>query len=614
MRYYGEDYKQHTINALDSVRDAVAGSDYAQIIRNTDVSTNNGTLKIECVQAGSNAYAQVDLVREKLNKLVTILRPFYDGVDETSDAVLKSAEKIAELLEETNTALVRMNSAINGIGEYTGTKVTPEILIDAGLDEEKCIKLKDDFWDKIISIRLANDKVSYSEAAAFVDYISALQKNGLPIPDIAKKHLDELFGVYIGMMQSFNPNMILTKDKERLEAIYNYYCIYHLGPNNNVTELSEQTLKNCIDVYELINPDAKKVTNVFFKDAYAMSDDVISSNVQCIKYTLYTADPEERDLMLYFMPLTKLNILEPGATACSNYIFPPVINLDLRDGNAALCCSFFHEFGHILDFFFFFSSNMFMNDMVQDLTNHMHNALAEMGISLPADQEQEVIDYFFTCENSNVINSDGYDWPYPSNWTTSQAMAYYQLKDYYGYKEYVYNPSEYASDDNKAYKIYTVNGYTNGFLYGTEEESTEDTSVCTAAAYYIDQAENKATSESEIPWYIDYRIISDSIGGLTNNQIGCTCYGHYANYDDILNDAAELLSYSNLHNQLELYDYFYNTDKDYSLTSSVAHEFFAENWEYDVFGFDKEITYNTFPSACQEYDKAKEAMFEAILG
>ena len=141
-----------------------------------------------------------------------------------------------------------------------------------------------------------------------------------------------------------------------------------------------------------------------------------------------------------------------------------------------------------------------------------------MGISLPADQEQEVIDYFFTCENSNVINSDGYDWPYPSNWTTSQAMAYYQLKDYYGYKEYVYNPSEYASDDNKAYKIYTVNGYTNGFLYGTEEESTEDTSVCTAAAYYIDQAENKAASESEIPWYIDYRIISDSIGGLTNNQ------------------------------------------------------------------------------------------------
>ena len=81
-----------------------------------------------------------------------------------------------------------------------------------------------------------------------------------------------------------------------------------------------------------------------------------------------------------------------------------------------------------------------------------------------------------------------------------------------------------------------------------------------------------------------------------------------------MNDAAELLSYSNLHNQLELYDYFYNTDKDYSLTSSVAHEFFAENWEYDVFGFDKEITYNTFPSACQEYDKAKEAMFEAILG
>ena len=130
MRYYGEDYKQHTINVLDSVRDAAAGSDYAQIIRNTDVSTNNGTLKIECVQAGSNAYAQVDLVREKLNKLVTILRPFYDGVDETATAAFTVSPNPAQGC-----------FMVEGQGRLTVTNILGQPLLTKEIDGKETIEL-----------------------------------------------------------------------------------------------------------------------------------------------------------------------------------------------------------------------------------------------------------------------------------------------------------------------------------------------------------------------------------------------------------------------------------------------------------------------------------------
>jgi hypothetical protein len=115
MRYYGEDYKKHITDSITNAHNSVDGSDYAQIIRNVDISSKNAGLKTECVNAGGTAYSHVDSIRGKLNNLVTVLTTFYDGVDDTADAILESAKKIRELLEETNSALVRMNEAVNGI-------------------------------------------------------------------------------------------------------------------------------------------------------------------------------------------------------------------------------------------------------------------------------------------------------------------------------------------------------------------------------------------------------------------------------------------------------------------------------------------------------------------
>lgn len=618
MRYYGEDYKQHIIKSINNVRDSVDVTDYAQIIRNVDVSAKNTGLKTECVNAGGNAYSQVSAFKGKLQHLITILRTFYNGADETSTAVWESARKIREIIKETNEALVRMNNAVNGIGVYKGTKVTSDVLKGAGLDEQKCAELKADIWDKLFTIQFKNGDISYDEAVSFVDYINNLQKSGLPVPDSAMKNADAAFGVYIDKMKSLDPDKIPAKDMERINAIYNYYCIYHLGPENKIEDLKVRALQNCITAYEIINPDAKKITDKFFEDAYTMYNDAVDYNILRIKYTLYTSDPEERDLMLYYLDndKVKLNVIESGVTPSCTYSDPPILNIDLRGGEINRCCAFFHELGHAIDCLSGFPSDKYMDDLVKDFKNHMHNALAEMGVNLKPDQEQEVIDYFFTCEGPNVINSKGIDSPYPSNWTTSQAMAYYKLKDYYGYVEYNYNPWEYASDNNRAYKKFTDKGYTNGVLYGSEEDLEDKKTSTTGnstADYYMNQGQNKP-DEKQKPWHNDYGIVSDVGGGLTNNQIGCTCSGHGAT---ITNNAGIIRSASDLRRQLKYYDYFYgdqntknNTDLDRTLKTSAAHEFFAENWEYEVMGFDRGPTRETFPTACQDFDNTKKAMIE----
>ena len=605
MRYYGEDYKLRITESLNKAHDSVTGSDYAQTIRNVDISAKNSGLKTECVNVGGAAYSHVDSIRVKLKNLVPVLLTFYEDADETSDAVLESAKKINELLKEVNDSLVKMDAAINGIGEYKGTKATLKTLKGAGLNETRCNETKAQFWNMIFYIQMANDAINSDEATVFVDYIAALQKSGQPIPDSDIKIADAIFGKYLGAKKLLPSNMLSPKDMERINAIYNYYCYYHLGPENRISDLSEQTLQNAVNAYEMINPDAKKVTNEFFKDAHALSEDVIDLNILRIKYALYTADPEERDLMLYCLPKVELNLLDPVknpeiTTPCCTYSSPPVITLDLRNGDALRCCSFFHELGHAMDGLFGFPSDNYVDDLVNDLKTHMHNALAEMGINLVADQEQEVIDYFFTSEGPNVVNSEGYDWSYPSNWTTSQAMAYYHLRDYYGYVEYDYNPAAYSSNNNEAYDVITYYGYTCGVSYTVADREVE---------YYMNVLPKS--------WHNDYSIVSDIGGGLTNYQIGGTCSTHGANSDDIPNDATIILSSSDLHDRLRYFDYYFssqNPDDDTDCVRirnlNIAKEFTAENWEYAVFGFDIGPTRDTFPTAYQDYVETREAMIE----
>ena len=617
MRYYGEEYKKHIRDSLTKVHDSVDGNDYAARIRRVDVSSKNMGHKIECVNAARNANSNVNSVKEKLQVLITLMGDFYDNTDEISDSVLGSAKKINSILKETNNALVRMDDAINGTGKYSGTKVTTETLKAAGLNTSKCDKLKTDL------------------AIDFVDYNRKLGLSNKPISTQEFKNMDAIFGKYISKIKALDPNKISAEDKERLEAIYTYYCNYHLGPNVDVREFSEQSLKNGIDAYELINPKAKQITDKFFKPAYAKGDSEIDLNVLRTKYALYTADPDERDVMLYYMPYMKLYILKPGEGAKTVYWDPPIICIDFKDkDDTGRCCAFFHEFGHGLDCLLDFPSDSYTDDLVLDLKKHMHDACVEMDIKLLPEQEQEVIDYFFTCENSNVVDSTGKDWPYPGSWTTGQVMAYYQLRKYYGYVEYEFNPGEYSSDDNKAFKVKYHDGYSSGKSYEeikaedlepykdkkTDEKKTDmsmgNYNAVQAAKNAKVKEEPKAKTKS---WHNNYGIISDVGGGLTNYQLGGVCSAHGVNTsvdkDELPNDASRIKSVNDVYQRLKKHKYFYGKKYLFNsdirkLNTAAAHEFFAENWEYDVLGFDKNPTTNTFPTACQDFDNTKKTMIE----
>ena len=66
-------------------------------------------------------------------------------------------------------------------------------------------------------------------------------------------------------------NINNAEDLEKLNKIYDWYVKNRFGgmSDENINNMDEQTLRNCVDAYELINPEAKNTTNVFFEKAYA---------------------------------------------------------------------------------------------------------------------------------------------------------------------------------------------------------------------------------------------------------------------------------------------------------------------------------------------------------
>ena len=450
MRYYGGEYKDFISKSINGVHDSIKDPDYASNVRRVDVSSKNAGLKTECVNAAGTAQTHVISIREKLDHLDTVLSRFYEGVDETADSVRTSAIQIHHLLKEVNDSLVKMNSAINGTGKYIGTKVTPGTIKKAGINEQVLAGSRANIWKGILKTQLDNDALSDESLVAFIDYICSLQNQDLKIPANAKENIDVIFDRYIQKIQLLDPDKISPKDMERLETIHAYYCKFRFGSKNDIESIDDQALKNGVNVYELLNPDAKKITDEFFKDAYKMADNDIDSNILRIKYIFYTADPDERDVMLNALPYMKLNVIEPGegASTTGGDKKAPVLNLDLRKGDVNRCCSFFHGFGHGLDILYDVPSAKYTDVLVRDLKNHMRKVLIEKGFHLHPDKEQEVIDNFFTSDNYNIVDSKGKDWPYPPHWTSSQAAAYYQLRDYYGYAEYkFYNSNDPAFND-----------------------------------------------------------------------------------------------------------------------------------------------------------------------
>lgn len=610
MRYYGEEYKDFISKSIKDVHDSIKDPDYASNVRRVDVSSKNAGLKTQCVNAAGTASSHVDSIRGKLENLIDVLNTFYLNADATSDDVLKVAKEIRELLNETNAALVRMNGAVNGIGKYTGTKVTPKTLKSAGLNDTRCNELKASIWDKLFTIQSKNDKISYDAAVAFVDYINNLREKGLEIPKDLLKHIDTVFGVYIEKMKSLDPEKIPTVDMKRLEGIYSYYVSTRNVENSK--DLEKPDIQNCVDVYEILDPKAKDQITDFFKEVSGESP-TVDLNILRIKYALYTADEEYRNAMFYYMRYLTVEIHDDIDIDryCLNKDGKNFLNLkSLRDEKNNNFSSFFHEFGHAIDDLSepdeknrtVYSSEQLRKNLVIDLRNHMRKTLIlTLKINLPVKKREEVLNFFFSSENINVVDENGIPYPCPKNWDKAQVMAFYRLREYYGYKNYVYDKN------TKTYVEEKIDGKSAhlGYSYG---ENPYKKPIKKIGNYIVDKVnkykEQEREQEQQNGKKLHYGIRDDIIGGLTNNQIGGTVKGHPA---PVFTDGNPVTNSTEVHNRLVSYNYWYSNNKR---TNMFNTEYFAENWESGVLGYSTETATEVFGSARKEYEKIRDEIFE----
>ena len=279
MRYYGEDYKNALIKNLVQSRDSIDGIDYSSIIRQSDVSSQYAHLKSNCLNAAGKANTHINFIREKFTTLIEFAGEFYNESDETAECILDSAKSINDILEEVNSTLVQLNNAINNVGEYSGERITPELIKSAGLKEQKCLNLKSKVWDNIFDMGTANNSINDETLEAYVDYIIAINTSNQAIPDKDKNKLDNVFNRYIQIKQDVGSDNLSSNDRRRLSGIHDYYVANRVVEDLNYNTFDEQIFHNCVNAYELIEPKSKELTDDLFSMVYEKNDDQINLNI-----------------------------------------------------------------------------------------------------------------------------------------------------------------------------------------------------------------------------------------------------------------------------------------------------------------------------------------------
>ena len=536
MRYYGTTYKDTMIRKVAEARDSVGIIDYSKSINGVSVNQNRQGIKNDCAQVAAHAHHSIYLAQQKFDNLITLLEKFYTDVDDSAEYISKQAEIILELLNMVNGSMQRINDALNETGEYEGTTVTAEIIEAAGVDEEKCIELEES-WEPFID----NEKA----VAVYIENIEAKIKRGEKLSE---------------------------EEIAKINEIYNYYVD---NRGCNVEDYSDQELKNCIAAYEIINPNAKKTADEFFGDVYENASETEKREILRIKYALYTADPQYRDTMLFYLD----NLEFKTTSEKSKYKYEEktiYLNFSIT-GNPYNYCAFFHELGHAIDDLAYpdtskerYISKDLNETLIKDFENSMDEALKkalnDKGIKLTDDEKRELYDFILSPENINVSIDNGtekknyYDeYAEKMHWTSNQKDAFIYLRNYYGYLEYTFRENDDFVSQN--YK----------------------------GSYDLD----------------DYS--SDIIGGVTNNLFGANG-GHPIKNEFLIGDYSEedtdtkkmIKVYANL----KEYNYYFTVDENgHKVRNNLNEtEFFAENFEYKVLGKEPGSASEIFPNGIKKFE------------
>lgn len=591
MRYYGLSYKDSIRKAVSDVSNSIDGYKYTDRISNINIDEDQHFLKDTCLFAAGKAEKQIDSVKNKSRDFIKVVFPYYEGVEKTASTVMYTAKKIGEMLNEANSAMLRIDNALNETKEYKGKKVTSGAIKNAGVDKKKCASLSAEIWKKIVELQVNNDIISDFVAVKYVNIFNEKLKNHTKLSTDDEKIFDDIYSHYISIFQGLQ-YVFSPIELEIFNNLYDHYVELRFGPNGNARKLPEKTIQNCIDVYEFLNPKAKQITDTFFQKIYdgGNEDEIFTSRI--IKYVLYTDEPKYRDVILYYLPGAELGVLPPGGISNKSGKTINLVLTEDKDHSLENDGAFTHEMGHFIDDFAFEDingengediddySDQFGEQLRKDLRSHIVGKLIYIGYyDMSKEDRDAVVDFILSPENVNVstvTDSNLYKKYLPDDWSPRQIKAFESLRNYYGYTEYIYDPS---NPD-----VYDTKGH-HGLADGTPEKG----------------------------------IIDDVSGGQSNNQIGAMG-GHSLNSKKkLLNgesiSTSNIKSADDLHDALLNYDYWYsNKDgEERTLKDSYSSEFFAESFALRVYDHDLGPTRQVFTGGNKLFDEAYDKIYAQVM-
>lgn len=614
MRKYGTDHKDKLIGELESIKALVPSTPYSRTIEPIEIDEEHKFFKIACWETAKEAHDQVYKVTKKARVVKNIITEFYGGVDTNATEILAAATKVSDMLIEANSVLQRMDAALCSVGDYQGRKVTSSILEEAGVNKDEFSKLSTEAWNKICDIEIANNAITETAVNVFVNRITSMLSKGETLSKEDANRVDPMYSVYLKRFTGSKDVKLPTDDRKKIKQLYQYYADKRFDGALDSHLLKPQNLQNCIDAYELLNPAHKEIFDNFLSDVYSMpeyleGDETVLKHLRCIKFDVYTASNDYRKIIFNHLPELELHILEPDPVNIAHYSpgsdkKKPSINLILKKDPYHMDkpdCAFCHEFGHAIDDMSFEDytekdgrvrnniSIMFRDTLISDFRTHLETTISDLDITrieeakktdkdatpLSTKQVNEIIDFIISKENVNVSvdgQSDYYKTLLPKTWSDEQIEIFSDVRDYYGYSEYVY------------------------------DENSED-------VYVKKDKGNKIT--------IFTSILDDIVGGITNNQLG-GLGGHSLDQTRLLlsGDAISsknVTSADALYEALKEYDYwYYSEDKKYEvkINDHFATEFFAENFNCHLKGMDMTDTREIFGNSVDLFEQTLEDIFK----
>lgn len=581
MRYYSNDYRTRLKGEITRANYSVDDPNYVSNVTDfcSELGNEDPSMR-ECEDAAWNAHRRIYRAKGKLEKLCDELDRFYDSADKAAESVINIAQSINHLVTDAANTLKNLDDALNSTGKYQGRPVTVRSINDAGARYALDLR-KYNIWKDIVYDLSENGSVNPDAAMFFLNCLKKKNARG----EYCRTEQDYVNTFAMKIKAKVNKGDIATRVRYLpvLSELFNFYKIYRFEGEYDATCMSEETLEACIAVYEILNPKAAQIMNNFFEPAWLeidYDDALTASNIDYIKYDLYTSEPRERRLVLTFLPYLKLCTLTGDDTA-SYDPYLGVLKLNLgkfsRSG-----CSFFHEFGHALDDLLLddekgtkdrilnYVSCKYANDIYNDFNTAIDTAIDNLDCKLSKDELFDLNALLKSQDNVNVSKSDDHKY-YKKLISGSKNVknAYNDLRKYFGYREYIFNEA--------------------GAKYGFKQH-----------AGVLD-----ITAETSLS--------DDMFSGITNGKLGAAAGAHTiipepSSQSEIKSakDLKKHISENSYWAQVEYFTYdrvlkvFKIPDVN---EQPLCSEFFADSFEDRIFGVDQTKNKEFFPTAIKNFDK-----------